>query len=257
MERIKILLWLFQRPKFWPHLLFLFVNKLKKNHDLPKHTIQAKDWAKQHREPLADVLVKLGLLSVGQIIPEVPKDELKRANMKVASISSHMGGAADVELLYAIVALTRAKKVVETGVAYGWSSLAILSAQERNHIGGSLVSVDMPYPARNNEDLVGLVVDQKYHDRWTLLKVPDRAGLRKAVGIFNSEIDVCHYDSDKSWHGRSFAYPILWESLRSGGIFVSDDIQDNLFFKEFCKSVKSDFFVIETAGKYVGVLKKP
>ena len=257
MIRIKMLLWFCRRPTFWPHLIFLLLNKVRKGRDRPEDATQARSWSEKHKEPFADVLLKLGLLDEKGNIPKMPKNELEEARSKVASISTHMGGAADLELLYAVVTLLRAENVVETGVAYGWSSLAILSAQERSCINGSLVSVDMPYPLRNNENFVGMVVSNKYHDRWTLLRVPDRVGLRKAIGAFNSKIDLCHYDSDKSWYGRSFAYPILWASLRSGGIFISDDIQDNLFFKEFCEKVDSDFFVTEVRGKYIGILKKP
>ena len=41
-----------------------------------------------------------------------------------------MGGAANVELLYDLVRLLRPDRVLETGVALGWSSLAILLAFE-------------------------------------------------------------------------------------------------------------------------------
>ena len=47
-------------------------------------------------------------------------------------------------------------------------------------------------------------------------------------------IDLCHYDSDKSWWGRAYAF-LLWKALKPGGLFISDDIQDNMFFAEFVK----------------------
>ena len=55
-----------------------------------------------------------------------------------------MGGASHIHLLYDCVRLSKAKKVVETGVAYGWSSLAILKALSLTN-NGKLFSVDMPY----------------------------------------------------------------------------------------------------------------
>ena len=39
------------------------------------------------------------------------------------------------------------------------------------------------------------------------------------------EIDLCHYDSHKDYDARMWAYPRLWAALRSGGIFISDDIR--------------------------------
>jgi len=42
-----------------------------------------------------------------------------------------------------------------------------------------------------------------------------------------------------------------------GGIFVSDDIQDNLVFRDFVHARKLDFAVSETAGKFIGIARKP
>ena len=58
-----------------------------------------------------------------------------------------MGGASHIHLLYDCVRLSKAKKVIETGVAYGWSSLAILKALSLTK-NGKLFSVDMPYPRK-------------------------------------------------------------------------------------------------------------
>ena len=123
----------------------------------------------------------------------------------------------------------KAQKVIETGVAYGWSSLAILKAL--TEIGnGKLYSVDMPYPRRNNEKDVGIVVPEFLKKNWFLLRKPDQPGILEAIKMSGGDIDLCHYDSDKSWWGRNYAYPLLWKALKVGGLFICDDIQDNLFF---------------------------
>ena len=50
----------------------------------------------------------------------------------------------------------RLRRVIETGVAYGWSSLALLlSLKNRN---GLLVSTDLPYAGLDNDPYVGCVV---------------------------------------------------------------------------------------------------
>ena len=67
---------------------------------------------------------------------------------------------------------------------------------------------------------------------------------------------LCHYDTDKSYWGRKWAYPKLWGSLKSGGVFISDDIQDNFAFKEFVEEKGVIFSVIESQGKYVGIFTK-
>src|SRR5690606_13436899 len=65
-----------------------------------------------------------------------------------AAQTERMGGGADVDLLYSLCIATDAKRILETGVAFGWSSLAILSAIETRHDAG-LVSIDMPYLGAN------------------------------------------------------------------------------------------------------------
>ena len=41
-----------------------------------------------------------------------------------------------------------------------------------------------------------------------------------------------------------------------GGVFISDDIQDNLAFSDFVRATGARFGVIETAGKFVGIAIK-
>ena len=68
---------------------------------------------------------------------------------------------------------------------------------------GKLVSVDMPYVKRGNEPYVGSVVPPALHENWTLIREPDRNGIAKAIKLHGGRIDLCHYDSDKSWWGAA------------------------------------------------------
>ena len=65
------------------------------------------------------------------------------------------------------------------------------------------------------------------------------------------------YDSDKTYRGRQFGYPVMWRALRPGGLFISDDIQDNLAFAHFVERARASYGVVESAGKYVGIALKP
>jgi predicted O-methyltransferase YrrM len=149
----------------------------------------------------------------------------------------------------------KANIVIETGVAYGWSSLSMLAGLD-DHPSSLLISIDMPYPKMNNEDYVGIVVPNFLREKWYLIKEPDRRGILKAIKKINQQVDICHYDSDKSYYGRAYGYPLLWNALRDGGIFISDDIQDNLAFKNFVESKNLIFAVTEYKGKYIGITKK-
>ena len=140
-------------------------------------------------------------------------------------------------------------------MAYGWSSLSILKALSQNGV-GKLYSIDMPYPRKNNENDVGIVVPEYLKKNWTLIRKPDNPGILEALNKIDEKIDLCHYDSDKSWWGRHYAYPILWKSLNSKGLFISDDIQDNLYFSEFVKKNLLKFAVVEFEGKFIGLIRK-
>ena len=167
-----------------------------------------------------------------------------------------MGGPGDIQLIYAITRLTRARHLLETGVALGWSSMAFLNAAQDNG-GGHLVSTDRPYPSDNSASYVGIAVDHALRKHWTLIREPDRNGLHKAVAKLRSQADIAHYDSDKTYRGRQFGYSVIWDALRRGGVFISDDIQDNLAFAHFVGASGARFGVIETANKFVGIAIKP
>lgn len=183
---------------------------------------------------------------------------LKAARRRAAACPVRMGGAGNLELLYEISTATNATRVIETGVALGWSTLALLLSLSRGG-NGKLVSTDMPYPKEQSEQYVGCVVPSDLSSQWILLRGPDRKVLPVALSMLPA-IDLCHYDSDKSYKGRRWAYPLLWAALRPGGILISDDVGDNFGFRDFSVSVQGEPIIVamsKTIGtKYVGILVK-
>jgi predicted O-methyltransferase YrrM len=200
---------------------------------------------------LREIKFKGTLRSVAELYPEI----WRRAREAAASCPVSMGGAGEVDLLYSLCLHSRAERVVETGVAYGWSSLAILLALERMQH-GCLVSSDMPYAHRSGDRYVGCVVPAEMRGRWKLHQRPDRDVLPRVVQSWPA-IDLAHYDSDKSERGRSFGYTLLWEILRPGGLLVSDDIQDNPAFQIFSESTgRKPWVLASREGTYLGILRK-
>jgi predicted O-methyltransferase YrrM len=183
------------------------------------------------------------------------KEEIREANDKIDSAKVRLGGPGSMDLLYNLVRLFKSESIIETGVAYGWSSMAILAAIYKNKR-GRLISVDMPYPKLNSEQYVGIVVPDKWKSNWKLIRKPDRNGLLEALQAFPEGIDLCHYDSDKSYDGRLWAYEKLWKALKEKGIFISDDIQDNIAFFKFAEAKNKEPLVIKSSEKYVGILVK-
>ncbi len=254
-EKLRTAAWFATRPSFWQHAIELGMRKLRTNYDNDECAREATQWAQERSVSVADALRAIGVKFDGNP-PKIDEAIVEEATELVQRSRVQMGGAGDLQLLHAAVLLSGAKRVIETGVAYGWSSLAILSAF-RDRPDAKLVSVDMPYPKAGNDPYVGIAVPERMRSQWTLIRRPDRTGLVDAVNQFNGSIDLCHYDSDKSWWGRQYAFPILWNALIPGGVFIIDDIQDNMAFAKFMDAKKVAFAVTAFEGKFVGIAKKP
>ena len=256
LHKIRSTVFYLKDPRYWPH----FVQRAKKyvQPDLDTSAWQAKAtaWAQARAKPLAEILFRFGLTaSEKDAIPRLDDQILRDAERRAAQSGCKMGGPGYIDLIYAATRLTKAAAAIETGVAYGWSSLAFLTAMaETGH--GRLVSVDRPYPGAGNEPFIGIAVPDKFRTRWKLVREPDRNGLRKAVAQFPDGIDIAHYDSDKSYQGRQFGYPLLWNALRPGGLFISDDIQDNMAFADFVEERAARHSVTKANEKYIGIAIK-
>ena len=178
---------------------------------------------------------------------------LKEAAAREKNCPVKMGGAGALELIFYASEFTNAKSVLETGVAYGWSSLAaLLSLEKRN---GTLFSSDMPYLGQNGDQYVGVVVPEKLKNNWKLFRFADKESLPKIFSE-NKLFDVIHYDSDKSYDGRMWAYDELYKHLRKGGVFLSDDIGDNSAYQDFCEKNNIESTIIGFERKFVGAFIK-
>jgi predicted O-methyltransferase YrrM len=178
-----------------------------------------------------------------------------RAEAVLPTIGIHLGGGGHYALLYFLVRMLRPDVVVETGVAAGWSTAAILGAMERNER-GHLWSSDFPYfRLAEPEQYIGVLVDDSLRERWTLLLDGDRANLRHIAERVD-RIDLFHYDSDKSYRGRSRAVRLLGEKLHAQSVILMDDIQNNCYFRDILAAPhRSRVFGFE--GKYIGTVALP
>jgi predicted O-methyltransferase YrrM len=260
-SRIHTLLWYLKRPGLYPDLIRESKNYFLKSNlqlDGKDDKKEAEIWCERLSIDTKTALEKITGNKTFEPISKKYNKIFQKAQRVAKSCPVKMGGPGNVDLLYWISEHLKAKKVVETGVAYGWSSLAILlSLMQREN--STLISTDKPYPKLNNDDYVGCVVPDNLKSNWQMIKMADRDALPRALKRLNT-IDMCHYDSDKSYEGRKWAYPLLWEAIRFDGCFISDDINNNLAFHDFCKKIDKKPFIIETTEesgiKYVGVLIK-
>ena len=225
---------------------------------LDKTSLLARAWCEQQACQTKDALDVLG---TSQENPKhIHQNIFEESHHVVSECPQVMGGPGNLDLLYSLVKGLSAKSVIETGVAYGWSSLAILLALQENG-GGRLMSSNLHYPRFDGDErFVGCAVPESLRPMWTVISKQDSEAIPEILRTM-PEYDLVHYDSAKSYSGRMFAYPLLWNSLRVGGLFISDDIDDNLGFKHFCTMLKEKPVIVETPregkpSKYVGIIKK-
>jgi predicted O-methyltransferase YrrM len=164
----------------------------------------------------------------------------------------------DAALLYFLVRRSRATTVVETGVASGYSSAAVLQALERNDQAGVLWSSDLPYVrVPHPERHVGRLVPEGQRPQWRLLLDGDRRNLR-VIAKQAAAISLFHYDSDKSYRGRRRAFSTLRPHFTPDAVLIFDDIEDNFHCRDLSKELNRDPIVLcSVEGKYVGVFPRP
>jgi predicted O-methyltransferase YrrM len=175
------------------------------------------------------------------------------AHERVRATGEDLGGGGAHPLLSFLVLSRRPEVVIETGVAAGWSSRAVLEALNENGR-GRLYSSDFPYfRLEDPERFIGVVVPACLRDRWHLDVRGDRRALPdilRSVG----RVDLFHYDSDKSVSGRRFALDAVWPRLAPDAVMLMDDIQDNMFFAEWVTRRNLPHLVFGFEGKYVGAV---
>jgi len=176
------------------------------------------------------------------------------AKKTLEDIPHDLGGGGAYPLLYFIVRLCKPSVVVETGVASGFSTYAILDALDKNKK-GHLYSSDFPYFRLPNPiQFIGIVVPEYLKERWSLFVKGDNINLNEIKKEI-SQIDVFHYDSDKSYSGRGTALDTISKNVTDKTWIIIDDIQDNGFFHDLVTENKySNWRVFEFEGKWVGII---
>ena len=178
----------------------------------------------------------------------------ERSNRILQSLPVKLGGGGIYPFLYFITRLINPKCVVETGVAAGYTSQTFLSALQKNGH-GFLYSSDFPYfRIANPEKYIGILVEDDLRANWELHIKGDEINLPLILNKV-TEVDIFHYDSDKSYQGRSFATQLIQNKMSENGFIIYDDIQDNTYFRDYIKMRSpGSWYIFEFEGKYVGLI---
>jgi predicted O-methyltransferase YrrM len=234
------------RPHYLPVMMRKVAARLR-----PSHHDEAVQWAAATAESLTDFGTSLDADLWAE--SEVWAAEFRAsARARLDALAVPLGGGGQFQLVHFLVRYLKPRVVLETGVAAGWTSQAILSALEQNGA-GTLYSSDFPYFRLDDpERYVGCLVDEGLKSRWHLALNGDRANLTEFAPQMG-EIDFVHYDSDKSVEGRQFAMDTIAKQLRPGAVVVMDDIDDNTFFRDWVSATDRGCRVFARGRKYVGL----
>lgn len=244
------LLWYIKNYRFFFNFIFILKNKLLNFFIYKEKKVTNKDLENFFTsKKLLNKLFKIGkIYNFSKASIFLKRRKLLRKKIK------NFGGAADINLIYNISLKTKPTKILETGVALGWSSLAFLHAINKNKR-GSLISIDMPYMYKKTKNYVGSAVPRKYYSKWKLYKYPDRVILNKILRKYNL-FDLVHYDSDKSYYGRYWFYKSIWPHIKKNGLLISDDVKDNYAFFDFARLINKKYYLIKNNKKYSGLIIK-
>lgn len=270
MSKVKRFIWLLKRPHLYKELF----RRIIKNIIVVQHPLQKTS---RYRTRNLQEFLETNSISTHDAITEImgstPRQDIRLifeevfTEAKAAANQYPFGKSweANLNLLYWLAEYCQATRVLETGVAFGWSSLTLLLSL-CNRAGSRLISTDIPISDAqvahlHSEEHVGCVVPAAYRKSWLLIQKADKQAIPEALKLM-PEIDMVHYDSDKEYNGRMWSYTRLWDALKVNGIFVSDDIGDNTAFLDFCDKIKARPIIVKTiighnqAVKFVGIINK-
>ena len=267
-----------RNPALWPELRRMAVRYALSLHFLPAVRARSRErleaeraaalvWRRERAVPPDELAQRLPVPFTLTDVRAAFPDAFREARARVDACPLEEfggvvnGGAANVDLLYSLARALDARTVVETGVAFGWSTLAFLLATG-DRDGAHVFSTDLPHcfnaPRRrwqDGDEWVGAAVPHTLRERWGLFMMADREGLPRALRAAGP-VDLAHYDSDKSLENCAFGYAALWDSLREGGALVAAGVDRNLAFRRFADAVGGDPIVVEGDGNCSGILFK-
>ena len=129
MSKLRSAIFYLGKPSYWPHFQQKLLKPFLPNLDTRAHRAKATRWARRRAMSLPGALAQLGIVTDRRApLPAMSDQLMQRAIERARRSGCAMGGPGYIELIYAAARLTGARQAIETGVAYGWSSLALLAA---------------------------------------------------------------------------------------------------------------------------------
>ena len=149
-------------------------------------------------------------------------------------------------LIFTLIKCNNFSFIVETGVANGTTTSAIMSALDKNGNSGTLHSFDiLPQAAKAYSG----------EGNWIFHLLPSKSAHKEMVRIINKlqPSDLWIHDSDHGYRWQKFEYLLALRHLKPGGILISDDIDASPAWGELAKTHFKKSFIILDSRKLIGI----
>ncbi len=157
--------------------------------------------------------------------------------------------------LYILCKIIKPEKVVETGVAYGLSSMYILQALFENKK-GTLYSIDSIFTPWQSKEMIGSAIPSHLRQNWKLVLGTSSEKLKETLSTLGS-LNVFFHDSLHTYKNMTFEFETVWPFVTKNGFLISDDISDNNAFYDFYSKMSLEPFILPQNEKsFLGILKK-
>jgi predicted O-methyltransferase YrrM len=152
-------------------------------------------------------------------------------------------------LLYAVVKAKNPKVVIETGVANGITTNAIMKALELNENNGELHSFDVLQ--QTSKAYIG-------NGKWNFHLLNPKNTYKQIVNEITKlpKVDIWVHDSDHGYRWQKFEYLLALKSLNAGGLLISDDVDASSAWGELSKTHFRKSYIIFDSRKFIGIAIK-
>jgi len=152
-------------------------------------------------------------------------------------------------LLYALVAAKKPKFVIETGVANGITTNAIMKALELSENKGELHSFDVLQ--ETSKAYIG-------SGSWNFHLLNTKNTYKQIINEIAKlpKVDIWVHDSNHGYRWQKFEYLLALKSLNTGGLLISDDIDASSAWGELSKTHFRKSFIVFDSRKFIGIAIK-
>ena len=213
-----------------------------------------KQWKPSTLVSVEDGLQQIGGWTNNEIALGLNEAPSPRSPMSTFLHGTPNGSSELIKLIYVLCTLEKPELVVETGVAHGFSTAAILAALDSNAY-GRLISIDLPHLHPRAVDSIGAAVPAMLRERWMLHLGPAAVGVKRILPQGEC-VDLFVQDASHTRRGQLMEYRAAWSHLKPRGYLVSDDAFES--FEVFGREAHRVPVFIEQKGKArpIGVLRK-